>query len=234
MSSGTANILRLPQLSLIAAVVLAVFLAVGAPAAHATDPPTMRLDPAQVIYSGQPGFKVDVLIEDVTNFGGFGFTIFFDDAHVNAVEIRAGPFLGSLGADVDCSIFDSVTKPELQGSATIACNVLGKDDAASGSGVIASIDFTVKEPPTAGTKIVLSLQQCEAFDAQGDPLAINGCKDGSFVGGIAELPDGDAASLATGATGGGMGNAAIGAIAAGAAGAVALGGVAWRARRRRA
>ena len=58
MSSGTANILRLPQLSLIAAVVLAVFLAVGAPAAHATDPPTMRLDPAQVIYSGQPVFKV--------------------------------------------------------------------------------------------------------------------------------------------------------------------------------
>ena len=234
MSSGSANILRLPLLSLIAGAVLAVFLAVGAPAAHATDPPTMRLDPVQVIYSGQPGFKVDVLIEDMTNFGGFRFVIFFDDAHVNAAEISAGPFLGSLGATVDCTIFDSVTKPELQGTATIACNVLGKDDAASGSGVIASIDFTVKEPPTAGTKIVLSLQQCEATDAQGDPLPLNGCKDGSFVGGIAELPDGDAASLATGATGGGMGTAAIAAIAAGAAGAVALGGVAWRARRRRA
>ena len=247
--SGRAAILRLPRLSLLAAALLAVFLAAGAHSAHSSEPPTMRLDPAEIKHDGGPGFKVDVLIEGVTDLGGIKFEIRYDETRVNVAEIRTGPFLGSLGASVNC------ISQVLQGIASYACATIGGLPGPSGTGVLASIDFTVKPSPAGKTE--LFLQACGAADRNGLPITLNGCKDGSFtvnptpgppaetpvpppVGGIAVEPD--LGALAGAAEGGRVPltgtlqnlTVLLGAvaIAAGAAGAIAAGAAGWFMRRR--
>ena len=245
-SSGV-TILRLARLPLFAAALLAVILAAGAHSAHSSEPPAMRLDPAEIKHDGGPGFKVDVLIEGVTDLGGFEFEVRYDETRVNVAGIRAGPFLGSLGAVVLCI-------PQLlPGLATFACSTIGKLFSPSGSGVLASIDFTVKPSPAGKTEFFL--QACGAADPQGVPIALNGCKDGSFVinptpgpppvGGIALDPD--LSALAGAAKGGTLQNLTpLGAgqgrrlaetsfllLLLGAGAVFVLGsGVAWYARRR--
>ena len=230
-SSGV-TILRLARLPLFAAL-LAVILAAGAHSAHSSEPPAMRLDPAEIKHDGGPGFKVDVLIEGVSDLGGFEFQIRYDETRVNVAEIRTGPFLGSLGADVTC------ISQLLLGIARYGCVADGvPPPGPSGSGVVASIDFTVKPSPAGKTE--LFLQACGAADPNGVPIALNGCKDGSFtinptpgappVGGIALDPDLSALPLET-RDSSGISASVLAGIAAG-AGAISLGGAAWWARRR--
>ena len=157
-------------------------------AASSTLGPTMRLDPALLEITGLSGetFSIDVLIEDVTDLGGFEFQLNFDDSIAN-LEIQLGPFLESEGAEVIC-----INNVGL-GIAVLGCLTQGAATGPSGSGVIAVLDFTLKLP-FAGTG-QLFLQACDAVDSEGFAIPLNGCKDGSFVvptpdpvGGIAVDP----------------------------------------------
>ena len=239
--SGRAAILRLSRLSLLATALLAVVVAAGAHSAHSSEPPAMRLDPAEIKHDGGPGFKVDVLIEGVTDLGGFKFQLRYDETRVNVAEIRTGPFLGSLGADVTC------ISQLLLGIASYGCVADGvPPPGPSGSGVVASIDFLVKPSPAGKTE--LFLQACGAADPNGAPIALNGCKDGSFtvnptpgppaetpvpppVGGIAVEPD--LSALGRRAEPAALQKLSLLQLLLGAgAGAFAMaGGVAWWARR---
>ena len=202
-------------------------------AASSTLGPTMRLDPALVEVEGLAGetFSIDVLIEDVTDLGGFEFQLNFDDSIAN-LEIQLGPFLGSEGAEVNC-----INNVGL-GVAVLGCVTQGTATGPSGSGVVAVLDFTLKLP-FAGIG-QLFLQACNAVDPEGFVILLNGCKDGSFVaptpppvGGVAVDPQQTLLALdqAEGPAGGLMSRAASLAAAAGAVLTMLAAG--WYIRRRR-
>ena len=202
-------------------------------AASSTLGPTMRLDPALVEVEGLAGetFSIDVLIEDVTNLGGFEFELHFDDSIAN-LDIQLGPFLGSEGGDVNC-----INNVGL-GIAVLGCVRLGAPPGPSGAGVVAVLNFTLKLP-FAGTG-QLFLQACDAADSNGNPIPLNACKDGSFVvptpdpvGGVAVDPQQTLLALdqAEGPAGGLMSRAASLAAAAGAVLTMLAAG--WYIRRRR-
>lgn len=134
----------------------------------------MRLDPASVKIQGVVGatFTVDVRIEGVTNLGASEFQVRFDDKSLDLIGIRAGPFLSSAGGDPVC------TKSNFgRGVALFGCLLLRKEFAVDGSGTIAHIDFSLRVPFSA-PQVELLLMGCGAADSQGNPIALNGCKDG--------------------------------------------------------
>ena len=202
-------------------------------AASSTLGPTMRLDPALLEITGLSGetFSIDVLIEDVTNLGGFEFELNFDDTIAN-LEIQVGPFLGSEGGEVICINIVNL------GIATLGCVKFGGPPGPSGSGVVAVLNFRLKLP-FAGIG-QLFLQACNAVDPEGFVILLNGCKDGSFVaptpppvGGVAVDPQQTLLALdqAEGPAGGLMSRAASLAAAAGAVLTMLAAG--WYIRRRR-
>ena len=135
----------------------------------------MRLDPELVEIDGFEGeaFSIDVVIEDVTDLGGFEFEMHFEDSRTD-VEINLGPFLGSAGGDATC--FTSV----FGGTAAMGCVRLGAPPGPSGSGVVATIKFILTVPFSQTGQ--LNLVACGAADSDGDAILLNGCKDGSYVG----------------------------------------------------
>jgi hypothetical protein len=136
----------------------------------ATDPPTMRLDPASIKIQGVDGatFTVDVRIEGVTNLGGIEFDVRFDDKSLDLIDIREGTFLSSAGGNPVC------TKLNLSDVAFFGCLLTGKQFAVDGSGTIAHIDFSLRIPFSG---LELFLVGCRAADSQGNLIALNGCKD---------------------------------------------------------
>jgi len=145
--------------------------------ASASPPPFMHLSPATLKLTGTPGsqFKVDVVVEQVTNLGAFEFTVIFDPSFVNLKGIAVGPFLTSTGRTVTC-MATPITATEAQ----IVCNTPGSSPyGSSGSGAVASLTFSVK-----GNALGLShllLQGCKASDILGNALVLNGCKDSKIT-----------------------------------------------------
>lgn len=239
MHTGSARSLKLLGLLLFAIALTGVLVLAEARSAHASPPPTMRLDPPTIkLDGGEAGFSVDVVIEGVAEpgLGGFEFELRYDDTRINATAIQVGPFPSSLGGSAVC--FTTL----IEGIATFACTGSGVPGP-TGSGAVASIDFSVKPSPPGKTE--LFLQGCRAADPAGEEFEVNGCKDGSVttnptpsappVGGSAFDPDLGALPLEAGAIGDGAGVVVwvIVAIATGALGGGALGAGSYARRRRR-
>jgi hypothetical protein len=89
---------------------------------------------------------VDIVIDKVTDLGGFQFVLTFDSDVLELIstadgpKIQKGPFLGSSGRDVVCP------DAEVQGEVLrFACVTLGATPAgAQGGGVIATLGFRVR------------------------------------------------------------------------------------------
>ena len=169
--------MRRPRTGVVGFIALVVALAsvfVLGGAASSTPGPSMKLNPELLEVAGLAGetFSIDVLIDDVTNLGGFEFQLNFDETIAN-LEIQVGPFLGSSGAQVNCINIVNL------GIATLGCVKFGGPPGPSGSGVVAVLNFRLKLP-FAGIG-QLFLQACNAADPDGNPIPLNGCKNGSFV-----------------------------------------------------
>jgi hypothetical protein len=137
----------------------------------------MRLDPTTLKLDGTPGaeFTVDVVIEGVTGLGAFEFTVLYDPSFVNLEDIEVGPFLTSTGRTVAC--IETTTGPT---QAQIACNTPGTGaPGSSGSGVVASLHFSIKGFALGLSHVLLS--GCKASDTLGSPLDLNGCKDSKIT-----------------------------------------------------
>ncbi|MDM8516483.1 choice-of-anchor U domain-containing protein [Desulfobacterales bacterium HSG16] len=89
-------------------------------------------------------FQVDVYIENVTDLGGFQFDILYDPAIVQIQaqdDVTLGSFLESTGAT------GSPLGPVIDNSAgklTFGAFAFGQNTGAEGSGILASVTFTVK------------------------------------------------------------------------------------------
>jgi hypothetical protein len=205
----------------------------------------MRLDPAAVKIQGVVGatFTVDVRMEGVTNLGAFTFEIHYDESSLDLTDIREGPFLSSGGGSTICT---EQGPPTFQGLGRLGCVLMSKPGV-SGSGVVGELDFSLQIPFPAPGQLQLLLMACGAADSQGNPIALNGCKDGIVDINSAPTPtptprpvggmslDADAGALPLEAQGASSTAPLLwGGVAAGIAVAFALRTCAWYARRRRA
>lgn len=200
--------------------------------ALSSPPPAMRLDPPSMKVDGTAGtiFTVDVIIEGVTNLGAFEFQILYDPSFVEAIEVRVGQFLGSTNRAEVCHPTEFGQDFVKQGCNTEDPTPPGPD----GSGVLASVDFSVQGLAVGDT--ILALRSCEAADIWGVVIFKEPCKDSKLtispptptptpLGGSGFFPD-------VGDSSGGHAGVVAGVAAGVAVGAVALGGAAWYARRR--
>ena len=90
-------------------------------------------------------FTLDVAVRNVSDFGGFQFTLHFDPSILHAEDASLGPFLGStgrntgkLGPDIDNSA----------GTITFGGFSFGSEPGPAGSGIIAHVTFS---PQGAGS-----------------------------------------------------------------------------------
>jgi hypothetical protein len=121
---------------------------------------------------------------DPRQLGAFEFEVQYDEEKV-CVTLVPGPTAQAwIAAGGACIIQDSVTKPTLQGVATIACNKLGKDDvsppiAPPNNTILAGIlvqpmpdDYSQGKPNNGnGFAVQLNNVGCKIADEQGDPVA---------------------------------------------------------------
>ena len=116
---------------------------------------------------------------DSRAIGGFSFKVNYDETKV-CVTIFPGSIPTAGGWE--CIIYDSVTKPTLQGSATIACNQLGKapiSPAPADNLNLANIlvqpmpdEYSVMRPNNGNGNVVQILNKaCKVTDTQGDPVS---------------------------------------------------------------
>lgn len=121
-----------------------VVLTLGASALEAVaqeQQAVVRASAAAVERNGKEYVRVDVMVEDVEDLGGFAFVMSWD-GHIlegDQADIQRGDFLGSSGRQVYCEA------PVLERYALrYACVTLGSEPraGASGSGLLASVYLT--------------------------------------------------------------------------------------------
>ncbi len=121
--------------------------------------------PATDLTAGGGQFPVDVVVEDVANLGAFQFTLSYDAALLQYVDVHEGPFLGSSGRIVDC--LDPRVDP---GSVVFVCVTLGPNPPGpDGSGTLATV--TLNALGTGTTPLQLGGVTLTQPDAQLIPAA---------------------------------------------------------------
>jgi hypothetical protein len=142
------------------------------PSAHASSPVSMELYPDGQKVQGAQGaaFSVYVYVhEEVvsTDPSAFEFDLHFDDSILTATSAGGFGYFGH----------DSVCLPTiLTGLVHLACE---RTDGSSVSGglwaeIRLSFDFAYSGP------VEFDLQDCAVVDIDGDPIALNGCKAGTW------------------------------------------------------
>ncbi len=125
-----------------------------------------------VLPSEQEGFSSDtsitttVAISDVSNLGGFQFTLTYDPAVVHVEDATLGDFLDSTGRSAYplSPQIDNTT-----GRVTFGGYTLGNQPGASGSGTLAVITFS----PQGAGETDLALQGAQVTDTTGATLSLS-------------------------------------------------------------
>ena len=137
-----------------------------------------------VTFTQAIGTKVSGLDKhgDPRDLGGFSFKVNFDETKV-CVQLVPGPLAKAwVAAGGACIIYDAKTNPTLQGSATIACNSLGKGDVSppvDDNLTLAEVivrpmpdEYSVMRPNNGNGNVVQIINKaCKLTDRQGDPIA---------------------------------------------------------------
>lgn len=116
--------------------------------------------------------------------GGFQFQVNYDNSKVCVVLVAGPTFSSANGVPGICIVHDSLTKPNLQGNATIACNTIGKapfsppiQDPANrrlATIVVKPMPdvYSVGKPNNPnGNAVQLINKGCKITDRQGNPVA---------------------------------------------------------------
>jgi hypothetical protein len=147
---------------------------------------TVKLNPASVdLNTAGATFDIDVLIEDVTDFGGFQFSIDYNPAIVtveNAADVVLGPFLGSTGRG---AIPVGPTIDNVAGKITYGAFTMGAaPPGPSGNGLLATITFTVQSQANG----LLDLNAVQITDIAGVPLTVDTVGDSNLIGNAQPIP----------------------------------------------
>jgi hypothetical protein len=115
---------------------LALLLFAAAPAASQEGVRVSVVAPEEEPEKGDT-FDVQIMAENVTNLGGFQFSLQFDNEVLTATNVARTDFLGSTGRDVVCD------DPQIAGPTVRLICVTGAPEppGVDGSGVLATVTF---------------------------------------------------------------------------------------------
>ena len=147
-----------------------LFVLFGFSAASAIPPLTLRLDPATVdMCTVGETFDVQVMIDNVTDLGGFQFRIDYDTSIVtvaDAGDVSFGPFLGSTGRTASAL---PATIDNSAGTIDYGAFSFGNPAGPNGTGLLATITFTVQSQ-ASGT---LDLTNSTVTDTAAAEIAVD-------------------------------------------------------------
>jgi hypothetical protein len=184
MKKGLCDIGLGIKLSLLGVAVLVACLA-GAALAQGNQARMSAEPPEESLKEGGPEFKVNIVVDDVTNLAAFQFSLSYDPSIIQYVGVKEGSFLGSTGREPQC------TEPRIQPgqpeTLSFNCATLGppvslKGTAGpDGSGVLAEITFA----PVGGGTTPLDLKDgilvAAELDAQGQPAQMETAVQGATL-----------------------------------------------------
>jgi hypothetical protein len=130
--------------------------------------PIVKIDPKALNMRKSNPDSVDIVIENVTNLGGFEFEIAFDGAIVTVeqtADVIPGPFVGSNGR-AHFAIGPSINNET--GSLVYAVASFGNQPGPDGSGVLATITWT----PQAEGKTTLDLKNVKVMDINANEIPV--------------------------------------------------------------
>jgi len=122
--------------------------------------PVIKIVPtSQTVDISGGRFSVDIVVEDVSNLGAFGFKLKINPAIIRLVGVEEGPFLGSTGRQVHCPA-PTYSQPVAGAPADtlrFGCATIGRDTAgASGSGTLATVTFAPRKAGTTPLVLIAS------------------------------------------------------------------------------
>ena len=143
----------------------------------------VRISPTTQTVDVGDTVTIEVWVDDVTNLGGYQFTVNFDPSILQATGSSDGGFLGSTGRSV------VPLSPKIDNSAgtiTVGALSFGSGDGPSGSGKLATVTFSA----AGGGTSALTLSDVSLTDPDGNTIE-SGTSDGEVVvsgGGATETP----------------------------------------------
>jgi len=184
MKKGLCGIGLGIKLSLLGVAVLVACLA-GAALAQGNQARMSVEPPEESLKEGGPEFKVNIVVDDVTNLAAFQFSLSYDPSIIQYVGVTEGPFLGSTGREPQC------TEPHVQTgqpeTLSFNCATLGppvslKGTAGpDGSGVLAEVTFAPVGGGTTPLDLKAGILVAAELDAQGRPAQIETAVQGATL-----------------------------------------------------
>ena len=133
---------------------------------------TVRISPLTQTANVGDTVTIEVWVDDVTNLGGYQFTVNFDPNVLHATGSSDGGFLGSTGRTV------STLTPDIDndaGTITVGAFTLGSGDGPSGSGKLATVTFSA----VGGGTSALSLSNVQLTHPDGSSITVDTLTNGS-------------------------------------------------------
>jgi hypothetical protein len=136
----------------------------------------VSISPSVSTVSVGQTFSVDVIVQNITDLYGFQFDIGFNPSIIKADSVIEGSFLSDYGttlSPIAYTLWDPGTIDNTAGSISFTNNLLlgniGTDPGASGSGVLATINFQALGPGI-GSLNILNAQFVDSTFL--DPIAV--------------------------------------------------------------
>jgi hypothetical protein len=103
--------------------------------------PILSIQPPETNVGLGETFSLDVMVSDVEDLFGFQFNLLFNPGILSGFNLSLGPFLGSDGAETN-TFLNTINNST--GTASFGAQRLSPDGnlSGTGSGILASIDFT--------------------------------------------------------------------------------------------
>jgi hypothetical protein len=184
MKKGPCDIGLGVKLSLLGVAVLVACLA-GAALAQGNQARMSAEPPEESLKEGGPEFKVNIVVDNVTNLAAFQFSLSYDPSIIQYVGVKEGSFLGSTGREPQC------TEPRIEAGQpeklSFNCSTLGppvslKGTAGpDGSGVLAEITFSPVGGGTTPLDLKDSVLLAAELDAEGRPAQIEAAVQGATL-----------------------------------------------------
>ena len=114
--------------------------------AGATNGATVAVDPASQTVAAGDTFHVNVTVEGVVNLVADQAVLNFDPIPMQATDIIEGDFLTDVGGTIPVELLDNIT-----GTATFSYSFTSAADKVSGTGTLATIQFSTPPDAPAGT-----------------------------------------------------------------------------------
>ena len=104
--------------------------------------PTVRIDPTESVVGVGDSFTVSVMIDNVSDLGGFEFDLFFVTTTVRVDSVAVGDFPGSAGRMVIPAVGPIIDNQA--GRASLGVVTVGSAPGPSGTGVLATVTLTTQ------------------------------------------------------------------------------------------